>query len=248
MPPSPPVLANHMATLMYSTQQGQSLAQCMVGMMLSLLVVMAAFSAFAWMQRTQTLLQQHMDLHQMLHQATAKLRERAMRAGAPELRVNEDSVPVLNGIANSVAGDEKSLQLMQFRSLTPADCQGHEASHLTWIQDDFRRNNTRGFACKDSARSTSNYQTLVEQTDEVRFFYAQRIGSKLPDSSAQPMQWLTASQVTDWGAVRAVHMCLQIRGTGVSATPAGVSCNTSAPLVNGAMAWRSVLHLSHSSP
>ena len=71
-----------MANLMYPTQQGQSLAQCMVGMMLSLLVVMAAFSAFAWMQRTQTLLQQQMDLHQMLHQATAKLRERAMRAGA----------------------------------------------------------------------------------------------------------------------------------------------------------------------
>jgi hypothetical protein len=237
-----------MANLMYPTQQGQSLAQCMVGMMLSLLVVMAAFSAFAWMQRTQTLLQQQMDLHQMLHQATAKLRERAMRAGASELLVNEQNMPVLNGMKNSLAGDDKSLQLMQFRSLTPADCQGHEASHLAWIQDDFRRNNTRGFACKDAARSTSNYQTLVEQTDEVRFFYAQRIGSQLPDSSAQPMQWLTASQVTDWDAVRAVHMCLQIRGNGVSATPAGVSCNTSAPLVNGAMAWRSVLHLSHLSP
>jgi hypothetical protein len=237
-----------MATLMHPTQQGQSLAQCMVGMMLSLLVVMAAFSSFAWMQRTQTLLQQQMDLHQMLHQATAKLRERAMRAGAPELRVNEDSVPVLNGITNFVGGDDKSLQLMQFRSLTPADCQGHEASHLAWIHDDFRRNSMRSFACKDAARSSSNYQTLVEQTDAVRFFYAQRIGSKLPEVTAQAMQWLTASQVTDWGAVRAVHMCLQIRGTGVSVSSAGVSCNTSAPLVNGAMAWRSVLHLPHSSP
>lgn len=233
---------------MHPTQQGQSLAQCMVGMMLSLLVVMAAFSSFAWMQRTQTLLQQQMDLHQMLHQATAKLRERAMRAGAPELKVNEDSVPVLNGLTNFVGGDDKSLQLMQFRSLTPADCQGHEASHLAWIHDDFRRNNTRGFACKDAARSSSNYQTLVEQTDAVRFFYAQRIDSKLPEVTAQQMQWLTASQVTDWGAVRAVHMCLQIRGTGVSVASAGVSCNTSAPLVNGAMAWRSVLHLPHSSP
>ncbi len=248
MPLGPPVLANHMATLMYATQQGQSLAQCLVGMMLSLLVVMAAFSAFAWMQRTQTLLQQQMDLHQMLHQATAKLRERAMRAGAPELLVNEQNMPVLNGMKNRLAGDDKSLQLMQFRSLTPADCQGHEASHLPWIQDDFRRNNTRGFACKDAARSTSNYQTLVEQTDEVRFLYAQRIGSESPDASAQQMQWLKASQVTDWDAVRAVQMCLQIRGTGVSATSAGMSCHTSSPLVNGAMAWRSVLQLSHTSP
>jgi Tfp pilus assembly protein PilW len=237
-----------MATLMYPTQQGQSLAQCIVGMMLSLLVVMAAFSAFAWMQRTQTWLQQHMDLHQMLHQATAKLRERAMRAGAPELWVNEQNMPVLNGLTNRVRGDDKSLQLMQFRSLTPADCQGHEASHLPWIQDDFRRNNTRGFACKDAARSTSAYQTLVEHTEEVRFLYAQRIGIKLPDSSAQQMQWLTASQVTDWDAVRAVQMCLQIRGTGVTATAAGKSCHTSSPLLNGAMAWRSVLQLSHTSP
>lgn len=242
------MLANRMATVMHPRQQGQSLAQCMVGMTLCLLVVMAAFSALAWMQRTQTLLQQQMDLHQMLHQATAKLRERAMRAGAPALWLNEKNIPVLSGVANRVSGDDKTLQLMHWRSLTPADCQGHEASGLPWSQDDFRRNSTRGLACKDAARSNSSYQTLVEQTDDLRFRYAQRTSSVPLDPSLQTMQWLSASQVTDWTAVRAVHLCLQLRGAGVSANPAGVSCSKSTPLVNGAMAWRSVLHLTHASP
>ena len=242
------MLANCMATLKQRTQQGQSLAQCLVGMTLGLLVVMAAFSAFAWMQRTQTLLQQHMDLSHMLHAGNAKLRERAMRAGAPELVINDQHMPAWNRMAQAVSGDDKSLQLMQFRSLTPADCQGHEASHLAWSEDDFRRNSTRGFACKDAARANTSYQTLVEQTEELRFRYAQRIGGKWPDPLSQQLQWLSADEVTDWSAVRAVQMCLQIRGTGLSAAPVGVSCNKSLPLINGAMAWRSVVHLTHSSP
>lgn len=228
--------------------KGQSLAQCLVGMMLSLLVVMAAFSAFTWIQRSQTLLQQQMDLHQILHQASAKLRERAMRAGAPELWIEEPDKLVWNNLSSKLGGDDKSLQLMQWRSLTPTDCQGHEVSLLSWIQDDFRRNHARGLACKDAARTTSNYQTLIEHTEEVRFLFAQRLGSKQPDARHQPMQWLRASQVTDWGAVRAVHMCLHVRGPGVNAAPVSIACHTSKPLANGAMAWRSVLQLPHSSP
>jgi len=247
MPQRTPLLANRMAVVM-PHQQGQSLVQCLVGMTISLWVVMAAFSAFAWIQRNQLLLQQQMDLHQMLHMANGKLRERAMRAGAPELWVNDKGSPVLNRMTSVVSGDDKSLQLMQFRSLTPADCQGHEASSLDWTQDDFRRNSTKGFACKDAARSTASYQTLTEQTEDVRFRYAQRMGSKGGLTSAQSMQWLSAAEVTDWREVRAVHLCLQIRGAGVNATPTGVSCRQGVPLINGAMAWRSVLHLPHSSP
>lgn len=217
-------------------------------MSLSLLVVMAAFSAFGWLQRTQSLLQQHMDLHQMLHQAMHTLRERASRAGAPTLSLNAENIPVLTRPGPWLSGDDKSLQLMQWRSLTPADCQGHEASGLLWIQDDFRRNSSRGLACKDAARSNASYQTLMEQTDDLRFRYAQRIGQTPDHVSSLSMQWLTASQVTDWGAVQAVQICLQVRGVGVNATPMGLSCNKSTPLVNGAMAWRSVLRLTHALP
>ena len=91
---------------MLAPQHGQSLVQCMVGMMLSLLVVMAAFSAFAWIQRSQALLQQQMDMHQMLHQATAKLRERAMRAGASELWIEEPHKLVWNSLPNKVVNKQ----------------------------------------------------------------------------------------------------------------------------------------------
>ena len=77
-----------MNTTHISRQRGQGLVECMMGMTLSLLVVMSAFSAFAWIQRSQTILQSQMDTHQRMHTAIQGVRDRAQRAGAPELKLD----------------------------------------------------------------------------------------------------------------------------------------------------------------
>lgn len=134
-------------------QQGQGLVQCMVGMSLSLLVVVAAFSAFAWIQRTQLMLQTQAQTQLRLHTAIQLLRERVQRAGAPELSLDAQGMAVLQRLPSTLSGSDTGLQLNQWRSLTPADCQGHEASTLPWLQDDFRRNMQRELNCKDTARA-----------------------------------------------------------------------------------------------
>ena len=245
------MLANLMAAMNTSSinhQRGQGLVQCMVGMTLCLLVVMSAFSAFAWIQRSQTMLQSQMDTHQRMHTAIQGVRDRAQRAGAPELNVDSQGFAFLAYLPLTISGNDTQLQLMQFRSVTPADCQGHQASAQYWLQDDYRRNSASEFTCKDIARSNSTYQALIDQVDEVRFRFAQTINTSGSDPSAQRMQWRTAAQVTNWNAVRAVQWCMQVRTNTLTLTTHGLSCNKLTPLKNGAMAWRSVLQLSHASP
>jgi len=233
-------------TLIFAShQQGQGLVQCMIGMSLSLLVVMTAFSAFAWIQRSQTQLQTQIDLHQRLHTAFQLVRERVQRAGAPELTLDSQGLATVTHMSLPLAGNDNQLQLLQLRSVTPADCQGHQASTLAWLQDDFRRNSSREFNCKDMARSNATYQALIEQVDDVRFRYAQSVHPQSTDPSFDLMQWRTASQVTDWSAVRAVKLCLQLRTDAITLATPNLSCNKPTLLKNGGMAWRSVLHLSH---
>ena len=220
----------------------------MVGMSLGLMVVLAGFSAFAWIQRSQLMLQTQAETQWRLHTAIQLLRERIQRAGAPELALDTQGMAVLRRMPVTLGGSDNTLQLNQWRSLTPADCQGHEASTLTWLQDDFRRNTQREFSCKDTARSNTTYQSLVEQIDDVRLRYAERAGPPGADPDLQILQWHTASQVNDWQLVRAVGICLQIRPDSVTVTPGNLSCNTQTPLKNGASAWRSVFFLSHSNP
>ena len=189
-------------------QQGQGLVQCMVGMSLSLLVVMAAFSAFAWIQRGQLMLQTQAETQLRLHTALQLFRERVQRAGAPELSVDAQGMAVLSRLPVTLSGSDTTLQLNQWRSLTPADCQGHEASTLPWLQDDFRRNSQRELSCKDTARSNTTYQALAEQIDDLRLRYAEQTGPAGATPAAQQLQWRSAAQVSDWQQVRAVGLCI----------------------------------------
>lgn len=229
-------------------QRGQSLVQCLVGMVLGMWVVLAAFSAFAWIQRSQLLLQNQSDIQLQMHKAIQLFRERAQRAGAPELSTDNPTAAFLNRMPTYVYGTDTNLQLNHWRSLTPADCQGHEASTFNWAQDDFRRNSQKELTCKDSARSNTTYQTLVDQTEDLRLRYAERISSAGTDSQSQLLQWRTASQVKDWQQVRAVSVCMQIRSTGATLVPGTLSCNTQSALKNGSNAWRAVLYLQHALP
>ena len=246
-----PLLEHLMATLISITatqQSGHGLVQCMIGMSLSLLVVMTAFAAFAWIQRSQTLLQTQMDLQQRLHLAIGLVRERVQRAGAPELVTDSQGLTSMVYVPVLLAGNDTQLQLMQLRSVTPADCQGHQASTLTWLQDDFRRNSSREFICKDMARSNATYQALIDQVEDIRFRYAQSISFMGSNPATTLMQWRSAAQVTDWRAVRAVQMCLQVRSDAISLGSPNLSCSKSMPLKNGVAAWRSVLQIRHKTP
>jgi hypothetical protein len=224
-------------------QQGHTLVQSLVGMVLSMGVIMAAFAAFAWVQSNHQHMQARADLQERLHTALSVLQERVTRAGAPALQFDAHNKVSLMSPTFSLQGGDHTLSLMHHTNLSPSDCQGHQASTLPWIQDDFKRSTRNELSCKDSFRSNTTYQALVGNIDQVGFLYAEM----LPGVEAR-MQWRSATSVSSWQAVRGVQSCLQTKMAGLGAVPASPSCSSGLPLISPALAWRGVAFLRHAKP
>lgn len=223
-------------------QHGHTLVQSLVGMVLSAWVLTAAFAAFAWVQSNHQHMQSMAEVHERLHAALALIQIRVSRAGAPALQFNAQGQASLLPLPASLQGGNSSVSLTHHSSLTPADCQGHQASALPFIQDDFKRSTRYELSCKDTQRSNTSYQALLDNIQQLGFMYAQSLPGAVPQ-----MQWRPANQVSDWQAVRGLQICLQTKYAGVS-PPTTLSCNTGLALASPALAWRGVAHLRHAKP
>ena len=115
---------------LHKSQQGHTLVQSLVGMVLSMWVIMAAFAAFAWVQSNHQHMQARADMQERLHTALSLLQERVARAGAPALQFEVQNKVILLSPTHSLQGGDKTLSLMHHSSLSPSDCQGHQASTL----------------------------------------------------------------------------------------------------------------------
>ena len=218
-------------------QRGHSLAQSLLGLMLSMLVLMAAFAAFGWVQNSHRQLQNQAELQQRLRSALQLLRQRVQRAGAPALAMDGTGKYKYDSLSKAILGTPDSLWLVHWTKLTPADCQGHESSDLSSIEDYFSFSKP-ALVCKDSAPADSLTQALVEGFDGFSVLYAQ----VLPGPA---LQWRTADKVTLWSTVRGVQICLQAKVVGIS-VPSSTSC-ISSPATPG-LSWRGVAAFRHFAP
>lgn len=230
-----------MGTLIHSqrSQSGHTLAQTLVGMALSMLVVGAALALFTWLQASHRQLQAQADAHGRLNTALNLLRERVQRGAAPELVFDSKGKAALSPPPMDLQGSDNSLSVPQVRSLTPADCQGHQASDWYWLMDDFWLSTRQELVCKDSWRDASAYQALVDGVTALQFRYAQ----VLPGTPMQ-MQWLRADQVSDWQAVTAIASCIQVQSDGATLAATSSPCT---PVGKG-LAWRGVAVMRHQKP
>jgi hypothetical protein len=141
-----------------------------------------------------------------------------------------------------IFGGDNSLSLTHHQRLTPADCQGHQASALLSIQDDFKRSTRNELSCKDSLRSNASYQALIDNITQIGFLYAQALPGVVPQ-----MQWRTAAKVTDWQAVRGVQICVQTK-LSLTRIPTSLACSNGLALSPPSLAWRGIAYLQHASP
>jgi Tfp pilus assembly protein PilV len=218
-------------------QRGHSLVQSLLGLMLSMLVLMAAFTAFAWVQSSHRQLQTQVEVQQRLRTAMQLLRLRVQRAGAPGLAVDGTGKFKFDTLSTALLGTPNSLSLVHWTKLTPADCQGHESSYLSTIEDAFSFSK-QALVCKDTAPEDSVTQEMDEGLDGLSLLYAQA----LPGPS---LQWRTADKVTLWSAVRGVQICLQAKAVGIQ-VPSSASCISS--LKAPGLSWHGVAAFRHFVP
>ena len=243
LPKPVPLLANQlvfMTRCLCTSQHGYTLVESLVGMVLSMWVIMAAFAAFAWVQSNHQHMLARADLQERLHTALSLLQERVARAGAPALQFDAQNKAKLLFPTFSLQGVGSTLSLMHHSSLSPSDCQGHQASTLPWIQDEFKRSTRNELSCKDSFRTNTTYQALVDNIDQVGFLYAEVLPGDVPH-----MQWRNANAVSNWQGVRGVQTCLQTKLPGLGALPASPSCSSGLPLSSPALSWQGVAFLRH---
>lgn len=224
---------------LHRLQGGHTLAQTLVGMALSMLVVAAGFALFAWLQNSHHQLQTQADAHGRLNTALNLLRERIQRGAAPELVFDSQGNAAWASAPDNLPSSNSTLSLTHARGLTPADCQGHQASTWFWLIDDFKLSTRQELVCKDSWRSNSTYQALVDGVTALQFRYAQA----LPGDTGL-MQWLSAEQVSDWRAVVGVASCVQVQTAAASLRTASLPC---IPQGKG-LAWRGVAAMRHNRP
>jgi len=232
-----------MTGCLHTSQYGHTLVESLVGMVLSMWVIMAAFAAFAWVQSNHQHMLARADLQERLHAALSLLQDRVARAGAPVMQFNAQNKAKLLSPTFSMQGVGSTLSLLHHSSLSPSDCQGHQASTLPWIQDEFRLSTRNELSCKDSLRSVTTYQALVDNIDQVGFLYAEM----LPGTELR-MQWRNANAVSNWQGVRGVQTCLQTRLPDLSAVPASPSCSSGLPLRPPSLSWQGVAFLRHVKP
>lgn len=220
-------------------QSGHTLAHTLVGMAVSMLVVAAGFALFAWLQNSHRELHTQADVHGRLNTALNLLRERIQRGAAPELSFDSQGNATWVSLPDALRNSNSTLSVTHSRKLTPADCQGHLASTSLWSIDDFKLSTRQELVCKDSWRSNSSYQALVDGVTALQFRYAQA----LPGDTGL-MQWLNADQVSDWHAVVGVASCVQVQSAGVNLQAASLPCT---PQSKG-LAWRGVAAMRHNQP
>lgn len=246
LPKPPPLLANQLVFMTLSPrtfQLGHTLVESLISMVLSMWVIMAAFAAFAWVQSNHQHMQTRADVQERLHTAMSLLQERVARAGAPALQFDAQNKARLLSPTFSLQGVANTLSLMHHSSLSPSDCQGHQASTLPWIQDEFKRSTRNELSCKDSLRTNTTYQALIDNIDQVGFLYAEMLPGPEPR-----MQWRSANSVSNWQGVRGVQTCLQTRLSGLGSVPTSPSCSSGLPLSPPSLSWQGVAFLRHAKP
>jgi Tfp pilus assembly protein PilW len=222
-------------------QQGHSLAQSLLGLLLSMLVVMAAFASFGWVQSSHQQLHAQTDAQQRLKTILQLLRERVQRAGAPELLLVKGKARI-DTLDNALSGTDDTLSLMHPRSITPADCQGHEASSSWWLLDDFQLSK-QALQCKDSWRDDASLQALVDEVRAFNLRYAQALPGNPP-----LLQWRRAEEVSDWNAVRGVQVCIQAMVANGPPLAASAACSSNSSAATSDLAWRGVAVFRHHTP
>jgi prepilin-type N-terminal cleavage/methylation domain-containing protein len=187
--------------------QGFTLPELLIGLALSLLVIVAATTAYGNSQHTWHAMAAADAVHANARIALRSIREPAQMAGAAHLQSShraDGRFSVDVAAAEVIDGTGDSLTLSHWQVLEPMDCQGNTHSTFSTIRNDYKRNTNKELTCKDLNLPNSTYQALAEGVEDFQVRYAQ------VNPVAHTLQWRTANQVTAMSQVVALEVCVVV--------------------------------------
>ena len=212
-------------------QLGFTMAELLIGMALSLLVIAAATAAYGTSKQTWNAMAAADAVHANARIALRNIREQSLAAGAAYLKATSNSdgrfsVEVsdnedLGQAALAGVNGSKyvgSLTLGHWHAIDDIDCQGNASSTHSTVGNHYKLNTNKELTCKDLNLNNSTYQALAEGVEDFQVRYAEA------HPVAQTVQWKTANQVTAMSQVIAIEVCLVVASSMANNhTPSSVS-------------------------
>jgi len=184
-----------------SKHKGYSLAELLVGLGLSSLVVVIALSVYQLSRQSWQTISANDALYQNAQVAFRAIRRQAELDGAAYLLAASDNHVMLSTPYPSVSIPNEGLVLSHWSGADPFDCQGNSStSPSVLISNSFKRSSNKELTCKDINASGSSYQALAEGVEDLQTRFAQ-INPVL-----NTLQWVNASEL--FGQVQIVTVSM----------------------------------------
>jgi type IV pilus assembly protein PilW len=230
----------------FNKQAGMSLIELMVALTISLIIILAATTVYvAGKDGFRTTDDRNRNLESgrlALDMLTRNLR----MAGAcnydvtTNRRVIECNVapapPALVGVEGGAVADTLTVSYQNDQAFNPvmlqgSDCQGQAVAVGGFVTNTFGVSADGQLTCRAGAAAA---RSVVGSVADFQVIYGVLLGAD-PKPAADPIvpviQWVDASGVTDWSAVRSVELCLDIvsfeQGMTDGSTP-GLNCRQAA--------------------
>jgi type IV pilus assembly protein PilW len=210
-------------------QRGASLLELMVGLVIGLLVVLAATGSLVYTHVSSTTMVDATKLQQKADTAFRMIGFQALQAGAMELTPTVDPNTVvfstaytgfdpaatgLPGSIVSVNGDNDTgvnrdiLRLSYQNNANVRDCLGQSAANtVVSVDNTFTFDAAKSeLSCQGSAAGA---QPLIDGVEDFQVTYGVR---SVSPTGVMTFQYFTAATITDWTNVQTVSVCLQLRG------------------------------------
>jgi type IV pilus assembly protein PilW len=198
-------------------QLGFTLAELLIGMTLSLLIIAAASTAYGTSKQTWNAMVAVDSVYANARIALRNIHEQSLMAGAAYLKATSNtdgrfSVDVstsedlgqaaLAGVKSSTYSE--SLTLSHWHALDVTDCQGNVSSTQSTVRNSYKLNTNKELTCKDLNLNNSTYQALAEGLEDFQVRYAET------NPMAQTVQWKTANQVSAMSQVIGLEVCVVV--------------------------------------
>lgn len=198
-------------------QRGTMLLEMLTGLLIGLMVTLAALGTLAFLQSSSAMQGEAFRLQQRVDIAMQAIGQQLRQAGAIELQTARNGAAVRFSSAfdgEAVRGEDgargaSDTLMISYQDRGDArDCLGNRPDAAqTGIRVDSRFSvATSMLRCLGAHRATGN-QTIVDRVEDFQVAY----GLRTATASGPQFQFVDAAAVgTDWSEVRAVRVCLQI--------------------------------------
>lgn len=246
-------------------QGGATLIELVTALAAGMLVVLAALATLALLQTSATLQGDASRLQQRIEVALHAIGWQLRQAGAVELRRLPDGTVSFStafdgyaGTGHAVSGDDgaqgrpDTLRVSHEDNATSRDCLGNRPNgNLAGVRVDSRFAVVSGELRCLGANAQTGAQVLIDGVEDFQVRYGLRDGG----AAGALRRYVDAAGIAGrWSEVRAVSVCLQVRGEGRldagsgTASPAG--CNGNSLPADGRLrrVARATFHLRNAAP